>query len=94
MGQCPLAALLWDWDKQDYSLPPPPQTALSCVGALRGARQGRVSSPSLGLCCLLLLSKGWLCPSCSSAGTLCEAGRQDLPVEHKAPLLKLKPGRH
>lgn len=51
-----------------------PQTALSSAGELGGARQGRASSPSLGVCYLLLLSKEWLCCSCSSAGTVCQTG--------------------
>lgn len=63
--------------------PPQPQIALSCAGELRGARQGRASSPRLGLCYLLLFSKEWFYPSCSSAGTLWEAGKQAGPACRK-----------
>lgn len=63
----------------------PSQIALSHAGEPRGARQGRASSLSLGLCCRLLLSKAWLCPSCSSTGTLWEAGKQAGPLRHPLP---------
>lgn len=57
VGQCPPAALLWAWDNQDDSPFPAPDSSVPCW-ELGGARRGRASCPSLGLCCLLLLSKG------------------------------------
>lgn len=40
-------------------------------------------SPSLGICYLLLPSKGWSCPSCSSTGMLWEAGKEAGPACRK-----------